>query len=361
MKTDSEKKIVFFGCPLDCDEKHDSIQEKLQETAVLDGWDDPYKAVIDLLPDQGFESRWSEAGSIEVPGWLRPRPAGKDLEQIVVDEFVKFMDSDGCRKYANRVHEKVLEILPDIPCMIAVDHSLTGGAFSALADYFGKDDVTVIVLDTHTDAISMPVMAEAIHYDIDTNPSSPFSRDDPFLYDRTDSYNASTFVHHLIDEGILFPGNVFILGVGDYPDKRTFRIKDKRVQRYTRVFSELKKKGVTLVTKKDCTTSPAKLKALLKKVQTPKVYISIDMDVGAGNALDGVRFRERQGLSEKQMLRLVDTVMESVSDESELAGFDLTEFNPRRTGKLSRYPEDRTYEIAVRIISRLGFGKDAAL
>jgi arginase family enzyme len=248
-------------------------------------------------------------------------------------------------------------ILPRIPCMIGVDHSLTAGAFKAVSDHYGKENVALIVLDSHTDAVPMSVLADAIQYDIDNNPASLHDRHDPFLYNRADSVNASSFIHHLLAEGTVLPENLFLIGVGDYPEKRALRIKDPRIARYVGVYRKMKQDGVTLLTKKDCASSPTKLKTLLRKLKTACVYISVDMDIGARNAVEGVRFRDRQGLQEKQIYRIAEAIGHLFSQRVRLAGLDITEINPRRAGGMFSSGQDKTYRIAANLIGKIAFGR----
>jgi len=300
---------------------------------------------------------WSEKGSLDLPGWLRPIPSLADKERITTETFVNFMDHGGFETYAQQVGDFIgTHIFPDIPCMLAVDHSLTGGAFRKLAELYKPEDVSLIVLDSHTDAIPMSVMAGMIQYDIDTNPDTVHDRYDPFLYDRRDSYNASCFLYHLLAEGVLEPQNLYLIGISDYPPKHAFRIKDRRVEDYVNIFSELKGKGVTILTKNDLLISPSKIKNVLNHIKSPYVYISVDLDIGARNGVEGVRFLERQGLNERQIYRLVDFLRSLLSKGIHLAGMDLTEMNPRKAGRRDSTGEDQTYRIAANVIRRLGWG-----
>lgn len=351
-----DKKIVFFGCPFDCDEKHESIMEKRFGTGKPPNSDDPLDAVMEIVRREIHAAHWDEKGSVAVPGWLRPQPATEDLAKIVVDEFVDFIDRDGCREMADQVARFVREaVLPHVPCMVTVDHCLTGGAFKALAEHYGKENITLLILDSHTDAIPMSRLAEAIQYDIDTNPNSPHSKDDPFLYNRPESYNASSFVHHLVSESVVDPRHLMIIGVSDYPEKRVWRIKDPRVARYVGEFTELKKMGVKLVTKKDCQFKPAKIKALLKQIRTPYLYLSVDMDIGSRNAVEAVRFRDWKGLNEKQILSLADAIRKQFSKGPQLVGMDINEINPRRAGQHFPSGQDRTYALAASLIQKIAF------
>ncbi len=357
MKRQINKKIMFFGCPMDCDEKYDSIQEKLNILRTADEFDDPLDGVLnDLLCNDLPKDMYETMGSLPVPSWLSPWPSSKDHSKIETKNFISFIDNDGCRKFADMAEQFVAKnILPHIPCMIGIDHSLTGGVYSALSAYYGRDNLSLIIIDSHTDAVPMSVLAEAIQYDVETNPSSVHDKNDPFLYNRPDSYNASSFVHALITEERINPKNLFIIGVSDYPDKKSLRIKDPRIKRYTNAFIEMKRKGATIITKKECKLKPQKIKGFLNKISTPFVYISIDMDIGANNALNGVRFRNWKGLNEAKIYKLADLLAKIFSNSVHLAGMDICEIDPRRAGLISSTGRDKTYKIAANLIKRIAF------
>ena len=351
-----DKKVIFFGCPFDCDEKHDSIMEKRAAAGVLGPSDDPLERVLKLIRCEAPPGRWIEKGSIHVPTWLRPRPPVEDLSKIRAEEFVTFIDRDGCRFMADEVESFVRnEVLPEIPCMVTVDHSLTGGAFKAIAQYYGKEDLGLIILDSHTDAVPVPVLAGAVQYDIDTNPNSFHDRNDPLIYGRSNSYNASTFVHHLIEEGRLIPENLCLIGVSDYPQKKALRIKDGRIKDYAGVYTGLRRKGVKILTKEDCRLKPSKVRSVLMGMKTPFIYVSVDMDIGSGNALEGVRFREWRGLSEAAIYRIAQIIAELLGTGPRLAGMDITEINPRRAGMPLDSGVERTYDIACKLIKKIAF------
>ena len=174
-----------------------------------------------------------------------------EKENINVESFVSFIDSDGCRTVAEMIGEHVIEkVYPQVPCMVAVDHSLTGGAFKKLATLVSPEEVSLVVLDSHTDALTAPVLSDAISYDMENNPDSPYEADDPYLKNRPESYNASSFLYHLLAEGTVQPKNLYLIGIGDYPPKHSFRIKDPRIKRYSGLYSGLKKRGVTLIARR---------------------------------------------------------------------------------------------------------------
>ena len=351
------KRLVFFGCPLDSDERDESIQEKRALMQAGKEFKDPYSSIMELIRNDVDSRLWEEKGSIEVPAWLLPSPSSTQKEQISVDHFVSFIDEDGCRRYADLVGDFIADhIFPDIPCMLAVDHSLTGGAFRRLVELYSPDQMSLIVLDSHTDAIPVSLLSGAIQYDIETNKNSVHDPNDPFLLNRAESYNSCSFLHYLMEEGAVEPENLYIIGVSDYPPKRSFRIKDQRIKRYVGLYTGLKKKGVKIVTKKDLLMNPSKVRAILGRIETPYLYVSIDMDIGARNALEGVRFRNWQGLNERQLYAIADYIMEPLSQGLLLAGMDLTEINPRMADASSPHGRDRTYQIVLNLIKKLCFG-----
>ena len=356
MKPFADKKILFFGCPLDADEKYDAIREKHQQVKTSGGFDDPLDGVLDCLAAEAPAEMMNVLGSLPVPAWLGPRPGQEDRSNLTTENMISFIDGNGCREVADAAGRFAGErVLPDIPCMIGIDHSLTGGVFSALAGHYGTGNLSLVILDSPTDAIPMSVLAGAVQYDAESNPSSVHDSDDPYLYNRPDSYNASSFVHTLLKDKVVAPKNLYILGVSDYPDKKSFRIKDGRIKKYANAYLGLKRKGVTLLTKKECRLNPGKINNIIKKIATPYVYISIDMDIGANNALEGVRFRNQTGLCETDIYKIADALARSVSGSTQLAGIDICEIDPRRAGVMSSRGKDRTYDIAATLIKKIVF------
>ena len=346
-------KIVVFGCCLDCDERYDAVQEKIQVASRGLVPDDPYYWIVELLAEDVSQGIVEARGSIEVEPWLRPVPPSEALHHVTVENFVKFIDEENSLYYINRVEQWVSSIYPQVPCLIGVDHSLTMGAVSALARKVGTDNITLIVLDSHTDAIPMSILSDLISYDIDTNPSTVFDQTDPFLKNRPDSCNSSTFLDRILANNLVRPENLVLLGICDEPPKRSFRIKDARVKQFVQFFLNMKRKGIKLLPKKEILRSPSKLKAILHSIKTPYVYLSIDMDIGARNALNGVRFLNRQGINEKQIYSILDHIENIVLESVELIGFDVMEFNPRKANSEFSQGKDRTYEIAKNIVHRL--------
>ena len=95
-----DQKIVFFGCPLDGDERHESIQEKLALRGIQGAFDDPYEGIMKIIRQEVNPELWLEKGSLDLPSWLRPIPSLTDEEKITTETFVDFIDSGGFETYA---------------------------------------------------------------------------------------------------------------------------------------------------------------------------------------------------------------------------------------------------------------------
>jgi arginase family enzyme len=344
------EKIAFFGCPLDCDERHEALKEKISRLHQGEAIGDPYEAVMALLRSDLDPTAWLEQGNLPVPAWLEPVPPVEEKEKLTTRDMVRFIDNDGCREVADRVGRFVQDrVFPHIPCLIAVDQSLTGGVYRPVVERYAPEEVSLVVLDAHTDAIPVSILAPAVQYDAETNPASLHDAQDPLLYDRTDSYNASSFLFHLLAEKVVPPRNLYILGIADYPPKHAFRLKDERISNYVGCYQELRQAGVTLVTRDEIVGSPSRVRRLLEAIHTPYLYLSVDLDIGARNALNGVRFLDRQGLSAAQLFKLLDYLKARLGNGLRLAGLDLCEFNPRSPDWAS------TCRLAVEIIKKLLF------
>ncbi|MGC8658514.1 MAG: hypothetical protein ACP5U1_05515, partial [Desulfomonilaceae bacterium] len=118
---------------MDPDERDESLQEKISCRALEGLSSDPYYAVTQLVHQNIHGRQWDEKGSIQVPPWLSPVPPPNLQRDTLLENVVRFIDGDGCLDFAQTVSNLVTEyVLPEIPCMIGVDHSLTGGVFASL-------------------------------------------------------------------------------------------------------------------------------------------------------------------------------------------------------------------------------------
>lgn len=177
----SEGRILgIFGASLDADERENYIYRKRMwaEDDSKGLFEEPYDGVIGALSNRNFNV--IALGKIPIESWLMPRPRYEDLPLLTVENFVGFIDADGCLGYAKSVEKFVSKLNEDvIPVMIGVDHSLSGGAFIALKTRY--PDASLIVLDAHFDVISFPTRCGINQYDMENNPKSVFSPMDPYI------------------------------------------------------------------------------------------------------------------------------------------------------------------------------------
>jgi arginase family enzyme len=340
----------FFRAPLDPDEREQRLRIKVAECRqgypnVL--FKDPYDGVLRALKENCFMRNFMDIGGLEVEPWLLPAPEPKYIPLLTVECMVAFIDSDGCRDYALQAEDFINKrVLPGLPVMIGVDHSLSGGCVRSLAREYG--DIALIVLDSHFDAIIPSVRCALIRYDLETNPESSFSPFDPYIYGRVDSYNADSFLYYLVHEGVIAPENLVVLGVSDHPPSHAFKIRDWRVQKYLELYRSFEEMGVKIVKKDEILKDFEVIKKILEKLKADYFYLSIDLDVGSKNALKGARFNDYEGLDERTICKLIEAISRNV--RGKLVGLDLMEIDVFSAGAKTKSGKDRTYHIAAEII-----------
>ncbi len=348
----SIKSIALFGCSLDPDEREQSIHRKLRY--IISGskrneYLDPYD-VISKLTDIVGEIRpfLRKIGKVDVETWLRPFPLHSDLSFMKVENFVRFIDSGGCYEYVNRICAFVKEtILPDIPFLVGVDHSLTGGVLRSLSEEYGQENILVIFIDSHFDGISLPARLDLIHYDIENNARTIHSKNDPFIYDRKDCYNTESFIKFLINDQIIMPENTICVGISDYPPSKAFSLSDSRVRTYVNEFTELENKGITLVKKDEIRSDALFLEKILRRHNNKYTYISIDLDIGGNSITKGVRFCDGyKGLRLDEIRKITRDIVQFALTKGALIGLDLMEIDMYTA-------EESTYALALTILKEV--------
>ena len=347
------KNIKVFSLNLDPDEREESIDNKLSN-AGLD-INDPYEIVSGKLKDSN-EIKFTKAGKVQVEPWLIPNPKKEDLFMVGVDNLVAFIDADGCREYASKVKEFVKEkVLPDIPLMIGVDHSGTGGCIEALSEKYGKANLSVVILDSHFDGIIPTQRLKLIQHDMEFNPNTRFSKDDPYLYNRVDSFNADSFLYFLLKEKKVLPKNLFVLGVSDYPPNAAKDAKDTRIREYFEFYRKFEEDGVTILPKNKLKANfEMALKKVFEKIKTPYVYVSVDIDIGSRQALTGARFLDYLGLEESEIYRILDGLNKYAKEKKiEIVGADVMEIDQSKAGQKFGKSYDKTYDITIEVVKKI--------
>ncbi|MHC1586686.1 MAG: arginase family protein [Candidatus Hecatellaceae archaeon] len=346
---------VFIDAPLDVEERESRIVEK--RNYMLSGYRgipyrSPYDGVMaELKPKIKIPHR--EHREFEVEPWLHPTPDPAYLDMVTLENFIVFIDADGCREYADKLTKLVSEqVLPGVPVLLGVDHSLSGGVVKALSRERGGENLTLLVLDSHFDVVTPTVRCGLIQYDLETNPETVFSPFDPFIRARPDSYNADSYLYYLVREHVIPPENLIVVGVSDEPPEHFRRVEDPRVKRFIEHYYSLVEEGATLITKKDVKTKFVKVRETLENVKTPYLYVSVDIDVGANSALHGARFLNCQGLSLGEINNIVHEVLRLLG-RVKLLGLDLLETDVYRAGTVVQGRKDRTYEIEAELAARI--------
>ncbi|MEJ5293195.1 MAG: arginase family protein [Candidatus Methanosuratincola sp.] len=342
--------LCFINGPLDPDERESSVSRKLEMirksySGLL--YRDPYDGIAREL---GCKSKIEKELKLEVEPWLLPAPPASMSFMLTVENFVAFIDSNGCLEYARKVGRLVEDGLPAVPVMFGVDHSLTGGAIEALSKEIGGESMRVIVFDSHFDFILPSIRCGLIQYDLETNPETKFSPTDPFIFNRPDSYNADSFLYYILEK--IPHENIFVVGVSDYPPKAAQEIDDDRVKRYVEFYKGLEDSGVHIITKERIQRNLGEVKEALSSTSLPYTYLSVDVDVCSNTSIRGARFLDYYGIDHSDLYGLVASIRKSLKS-SKPVGLDFMEFDIYNAGSVRSGKTDRTYQIVAEAMGRL--------
>lgn len=332
---------------LDPDERESVIMKKLegmQNDYAQVRFRDPLDGFLDALKLQLPIKR------IDVERWLTPTPPSGMRFMMAVENYVSFIDSNGCREYADAVKETIAAEQGNVPLLLGVDHSLTGGAVDALAEKYKGENIRLIIFDSHFDFITPTIRCGLIQYDLETNPKTHFSPQDPFIFCRPDSYNADSFLKYVLD--FVPPENILVIGVSDYPPREAFEIDDSRVKKYVSYYQKMESIGVNLIKKEEIKPNAEKIKAMLSRPKQPLTYVSVDVDVCSNTSLKGARFLDYYGVDHRDLYGLMGAIAQSKS-RSKLIGVDFMEFDVFSAGASLSGKPDRTYEIMAEAFRRL--------
>jgi len=365
--------LACFGIALDCTDDPLKVALRRRYAQNRFPWklvfSDPYDGLTHHLDDLFDSFCCEKVGKIGVESWLTPTPTLDDLSLITPVNYTVFMDGNGCREYSSKVEYFVeSRVSPGIPVMIAADHSMTGGVLSGLKRRYAPKDVTVFILDSHFDAFSIRQTANVVKYSKEKYPhymnvlcGSEFPTLDIDHISIPESYNCSTFLRYLLREGTILPENLVVIGVSDYPTEELGR--NVYTKEYADAYFEYERNGVVFIPK--CDLQRGNIDKILDGVlgdrETPCAYVSLDVDVGAVSAIQGARFMNVVGISEKLLYTLMSSLGKRISQyEKKLVGFDVCEIDAYLAGRcLNDRIDDRTYEVVSKAV-RLFLGQPAA-
>ncbi|RZN48588.1 arginase family protein [archaeon] len=338
---DTMNDVLVYGVPLDPDERESVVRLKHDQRARASlPHPDPYTAL-----SRSFSFKHQLLGNVPVESWLTPLPSEEELFMSTVENYVAFIDSDGCWEYTQAIKAGMGELVGDNrSLMIAVDHSVAAAPIMHACELHGKDDVGVVMFDSHFDGILPSYRCGLIQYDIDTNPQSHFDPDDPFVVNRPESFNADSFLYRLIDDGHIAPENVMIVGVSDYPSKKTEQIRDERIQRFLSFYHHYEGMGVTILPKERLRANKRLFDP--SSLDCSRIHVSVDIDVGSRNAIYGARFIDYKGLSTAEIEAHMQRIRES---KKEIVSADISEIDVWKAGFKHHGKKDATYAVAKRI------------
>lgn len=361
----------FFGVALDPIDmshhmavKHAYLNALVAGTVPKPNFLDPYDALTSHLQDLFASQCFTKAGRVPVDSWLTPKPNVEDAPLVNADSYAAFVDSGGIRAYTEIVEHFVLKrILPERPIMLGVDHSSTGGVLKALSKEYGPESITLIILDSHFDASYIKTRKDLFEYAKDMGAPeivgiSPLIEVASSLEKKVpESYNCGSFLRYLLDEAVILPENMKIIGVSDYPGEKMREIDDPRVKNYVKFYESFEDKGITFVSKETLKSHGVAraLKPVLKDVKKSYVYISLDVDIGSLNGVYAARFMNVIGLSLEDIYAITQLIKRTLRQPSlHLLGFDIMEIDVHLAGvRLKDGTIDRTYEMADKFVRLL--------
>jgi len=332
--------IKIFGSPFDPLDIAERLDIKLAYLNWLKSREiceddplDPYDFLERLFRPRYRESDRTEwIGSFPIESWLRPKPSISDIHRISPLKFTEFLDNNGCYKYVNELADYLKKnVGSSIPVMIGVDHCLTGGVLKFLKEKY--DNFNILIFDSHCDII-----------DLETRRS--YFGNHPKLKDQFfggEIYECGSFLFHLLNEKIIRPKDLWILGTQDLDQ---FEENSKAL--YSKKILPWVEQGMHIVSKENLIHSgiPEEVKGL--------TYISFDMDLGSLSSVFAARFLNYIGLDIKQIFALINELSEKIKiREIELIGLDIMEVDIHFLGETIEGKKDRTAEIASEILDKL--------
>jgi len=288
---------------------------------------DPYDALAPVLAARCHRTLHL-SGKLDLPGWLTPRPPLEHASRVQPEQYRAFLDHNGIQEWVDACALHIERcIFPDTPCLISVDHGMTAGPLRALARRFAPEETAVVVVDSHFDAIpshlrSLPGQGPG--------PGGPG--------------NCGSFLAALLEDRIIVPENLFVLGVSDYAHPHT-------AGPYRDAYLALIERGVTVIPSGDveAMTSPEVLRKMLSRGRGRRLFVSLDADAGAHTCVHAARFLDTVGLSEKAILGIARSLRGLVDQgRFELVGLDTAEIDVHLLGiEDEGGMPDRTIEVCA--------------
>ncbi|MHA1273657.1 MAG: arginase family protein [Promethearchaeota archaeon] len=316
---------------------------------------DPYEGIIkysQVLKNKRFK----KIGKFPIETWLTPKPKIKDFTLLDPLRFQKFTNSGEIYNYSKKLEEFVnIKVLPDIPLMIGVDHSLTGGVLRALSKKFGPENILVIIFDAHFDGIpaNLSLNLAKFAYENKEKVNLLFPQQlgliDLDSIELKNSYTCSSYLEYLIKDDIILPKKLIIFGCQDYPSEEMKSEEDIRVKEYVDYYLSYEKRGVKFIPATENREDMIKqLDAILTDFDVPYIYISIDVDISMFREVLAARFTNIIGI-EIEVVKRAALAIKTFIDlkKCNLIGLDIMEIETYMLNKkLKKSGEsDKTIEL----------------
>ncbi len=349
------EKTKIFGSSLDVLDGREKVEIKRAYMCALGsvrefdpGFLDPYDGITSLAGGL-LESNCEKVGKIPCETWLTPKPPLQDLSKVTSERYKAFLEAKGCQRYSELAGDFVNDILPSTFAMIGVDHSQTGGVVSKLSEHYSPNQISLIVLDAHTDMFDFD-LAYAVHRESTEGMRSDFQQGSEPLYNNS-FYCCGNFLRFLLEEKTIMPENLYLIGVADYPGEPHKDESDSAAGTYYHTYMNYLEQGVKVIPKAEVESANDALSRVLSGINTPYAYISVDMDVGALASTCAVRFLNTMGMQEELIYRTINTIKDTLSRKNvKCLGVDLMEMDVHFAGYPFRGVRDRSYDIASNII-----------
>lgn len=366
-----EHKVGLFGAgfdPLPSRQalliKHAYIQASVLGKIPPTDYQDPYVFFSNNLP-QEISGKFDLLGRVSIPTWLESKPSPNDSFDLTLESLTRFMKAGGCLSIADKVRDFIVEnVFPRTPGMIGVDHSSTYGAISALKQD-GEEDLGLVIIDSHFDAVPMALRYGLIEHakktdsiaippDLLSNEAYPNLSSSEI--DEWDKLNPENFLLHLLEQKLIAPKNLVVVGISDYPPDSYEESDDPQVKDYLNYFKSLEEQGVSFIPKSSIDANGMEgLEEALEGLNAKRVYISLDIDIGSLSSVYACRFLSNIGLSFDQVEDMFQTLFSFFSKGKQLAGFDIMEIDIHKLGiSIDESHIDRTIEICRSFLEKVG-------
>jgi arginase family enzyme len=248
--------------------------------------------------------------------------------------------------------------------MIGVDHSSTYGAISALKQG-GEEDLGLVIIDSHFDAVPMALRYGLIEYakktdsiaippDLLSNEAYPNLSSSEI--NEWGKLNPENFLLHVLEQKLIDPKNLVVVGISDYPPDTYEESDDPQVRDYLNYFRSLEEQGVSFIPKSSIDANGIRgLEKALQNLDAKRLYISLDIDIGSLSSVYACRFLSNIGLSLDQIEDMFQTLFSSFSKSKTLAGFDIMEIDIHKLGiSIDDLHIDRTIDIGRSFLELVG-------